>query len=139
MQSGMTVEDFPAANVPGGVPWRISLFLMLLFAPPGAWSVTVQDSSYTGLPADPGMTADAGYGDTGLLEHQANPGQLPPADAVILPTQENVSVMPLQELAPGHARQRDDAPNNRLLLFFLLLMAAVSGLLIEIATTRRQG
>ena len=84
------------------------------------------------------MTADAGYGDTGLLEQQANPGQLPPADTVILLTQENVSVMPLQELDPGQSRQRDDAPNNRLLLFFLLLMAAVSGLLIEIATTRRQ-
>jgi hypothetical protein len=42
------------------------------------------------------------------------------------------------EPEPGRSRQLDSPASNRLMLFFLLLMAGVSGLLIEIATSRRQ-
>lgn len=139
MRSGMTAADFSSGDVPRGIPWRTCLLLVLLSATPGARSVTVQDNLYTGLPADPGMTAQAGYGNTRPLEQQASPGRFQPADTIIVPTPDTMPVLPLKESDSGHARQQGDAPDNRLLLFFLLLMAAVSGLLIEIATTRRRG
>lgn len=139
MQFGMLAAVSASGYVPRGFPWRACLLLVLLSVPAGASPVTVQDSSYAGFPTYRDMTAHAGYGNTRPPEQQVIPGQFSPADAVIVPAPGNMPVMPLQELGPGHARQEGDSPDNRLLLFFLLLMAAVSGLLIEIATTRRHG
>lgn len=139
MRFGIITAVSPSGSMPRGFSWPACLLLVLLSAPVGASSVMVQDSSYAGLPKFPDMTAHAGYGNTRPLEQQVIPGQFSPADAVIVPAPGNMPVMPLQELDPEHARQEGDSPNNRLLLFFLLVMAAVSGLLIEIATTRRQG
>ena len=139
MRFGMIAAVSSSEPVPHGFPWRTCLLLMLLSAPVGASSVTVQNSPYAGFPTSLDLTAHAGHGNTRPLAQQVIPAQFSPADAVIVPAPGNMPVMPLQEPDPEHNRHEGDSPNNRLLLFFLLLMAAVSGLLIEIATTRRQG
>jgi hypothetical protein len=67
-------------------------------------------------------------------------GQFSPADIAIVPPRGKVLALslPATEPEPGRSRQRNSPGSNRLMLFFLLLMAGVSGLLIEIATSRRQ-
>lgn len=66
--------------------------------------------------------------------------QFSPADIAIVPLPGKVPglSLPAMEPEPGRSRQLNSPASNRLMLFFLLLMAGVSGLLIEIATSRRQ-
>lgn len=56
-----------------------------------------------------------------------------PISAVVVHKPEKQFAVPVPARDPGVP------PHNRLLLFFLLLMAIVFGLLVENATTRRQG
>jgi hypothetical protein len=114
--------------------------LGMLSAQVGASAVTVPGSSEVGMLPVTGRNEYGVQPDRKASASERNAGQFSPADIAIVPPPGKVSglSLPAMEPEPGRSRQLDSPASNRLMLFFLLLMAGVSGLLIEIATSRRQ-